>query len=382
MRTLTQRPGLARLARKGFLPLILLALVLAPAAADQWPPSSDEVKLGAQVAKEIESRYRLVATPAQVERITRIGDTLAHVVERQDLAYHFRILDVPVVNAFSIPGGWVYITNGMMKFVRSDHELAAVLAHELSHINHRHYYIQKDRASRMTPGLILAAALSVLVHSPVPVLGVQLAAQGAMADYQRDLERDADLNGVAYLTQTPYAPVAMLTLMEHFAQLDQLSGQPDPGPLYQDHPRPPERVAYIRADLTRLGVPIIRRVAEGYLKISLDPPAPAPDQPVTIRVDGEPVLTIGAPASGQSPAERVQGVIARLNAFFDRDPGPYDVRAAAILDRWSVIGGETVLFDITPQDAGFARMTSHALAQDMRARLSRIIAASPYNRKF
>ncbi len=356
--------------------------MLAPAAADQWPPTSDEVKLGAQAAKGVESHYRLVAAPDKVERITRIGDTLARVVERQDLVYHFRVLDVPVVNAFSIPGGWVYVTNGMMKFVRSDHELAAVLAHELTHINHRHYYIQKDRASRMTPGLILAAALSVLVHSPAPVLGVQLASQGTLADYQRDLERDADLTGVGYLTKTPYAPVAMLTLMEHFAQLEQLSGQPDPSLIYQDHPRPPERVAYIRADLTHLGVPIVRRIAEGYLNISLDSPAPAADQPVTIRVDGEPVLTIGASSGGQSPAERAQGVVARLNAFFNRDPAPYDVRATAIQDRWSVIGGETVLLDITPQDAGFARMTPQALAQDVRARLSRIIAASPYNRKF
>ncbi len=89
-----------------------------------------------------------------------------------------------------------------------------------------------------------------------------------------------------------------------------------------------------------------------------------------------------AAAAGQTPAERAQGVLARLNTFFNRDPAPYDPHVAAIQERWSVIGAETVVFDVTPQDAAFARMTSEALAQDIKTRLSRVIAAAPYNRKF
>ncbi len=365
------------------IPLMLAGVLLAPAAgAPQFPPTSDEVKLGADASKEIESQYRLVTDPAMVDRVTRIGEALAHVVERQDLTFHFKILDVPVVNAFSIPGGWVYVTRGMMRFVRTDHELAAVLAHELTHINRRHYYIQQERASHMTPALILAAAISVLAHSAVPIMGVQLATQGAMSNYQRDLEREADLTGISYLEETPYSPVGMLTLMEHLAALERLSGQPDDLGIFQDHPKAAERVAYIHDDLVHLAIPVVRRISEGYLKISLDPAAPAGAQPVTIWVDGQPVITIGTAAGGQTPAERAQGVLARLNAFFNRDPAPYDPRVAAIQERWSVIGAETVVFDVTPQDAAFARMTPEALAQDIKARLSRVIAAAPYNRKF
>ncbi len=380
---MSRRAGTTYLLRRALgAGLALVALGWAAAAgADQWPPTGDEVKLGAQVAKQIEAHYRLVTNPAQVERITRVGDALARVVERQDLTYHFNIIDVPVVNAFSIPGGWVYVTAGMMKFVRADGELAAILAHELTHVNHHHYYIREARARQMNPALLVAAALSVLARSPAPIVGVQLAAQGALSDYQRDLERDADLNGIAYLTKTPYTPVAMLTLMEHLAEFERYSGIPDLG-IYQDHPVAAERVAYIRSDLIARGIPLIRRTAEGYLKISLDPPAPAGAQAVTIRVDGEPVLTLGATVDGQVPADRVQGIVNRLNAFFNRDPASFDVRAAVLLDHWSVIGGETVLFDVTAQDAGYARMTPEALAQDIRARLAQIIAAAPYNRKF
>lgn len=378
-----QRHGLLRITAGGILPLVLVALLFAPAAGEpKFPPAGDEVKLGAQAAKAIESQYRLVGDPAMVDRITRIGETLARVVERQDLTYHFKIIDVPVVNAFSIPGGWVYVTRGMMRFVRTDHELAAVLAHELTHINHRHYYIQQDRASHMTPALVLAAVVSVLAHSAGPILGVQLAAQGVMSDYQRDLEREADLTGVSYLSKTQYAPVGMLTLMEHLAEITRLSGLPDDLGIYQDHPKASERVAYIHEDLVHFGIPVVRRTSEGYLRISLDPASPSGEQAVTIRVDGEPVLTIGATVGGQVPADRAQGVVARLNTFFNQDPAAFETHVAAIQDRWSVIGGQTVLFDVTPQDATYARMTPEALAQDIRTRLRKVIAAAPYNRKF
>jgi Zn-dependent protease with chaperone function len=375
-------PGILCRVCEAFVVLLLVAAWTMPLGADQWPAASDEVQLGAKIAKEIEAHYRLVTNPGQVERMTRVGSALARVVERQDLTYHFKIVDIPGVNAVAIPGGWVYVTEGMMKFIRSDDELAAVLAHELTHINHRHYYIQEQRAQSMTPGLILAAALSVLAHSPAPLMGQQLATRGAMSDYQRDLEKDADLNGITYLTQTSYSSVAMLTLMEHLSNAERFSGLPTDWGIYQDHPSAAERVGYIRADLARRNIPILRRIAEGYLGISLEPETPGEGRPVTILVDGVPVLTIGAAVDGHSPIERAQATAARLDAFFNQDPAPYDVRAVTGQDHWRVVGNEGVLFEVTRQDATYARATPQTVAEDMRARLAQVIAAAPYNRKF
>jgi beta-barrel assembly-enhancing protease len=363
---------------------LLAALVWAPdASPDQtFPPTSDEVKLGAKVAKDIESQYRVVTDPAQVERVARVGEALSRFVERQDLEYHFKILSVGVVNSFAIPGGWVYITEGMMRFIRSDDELAAVLAHELTHINHRHYYIQAARSRNMTPLLVLAAALSVLARSPAPLMGVGAGATGAMSSYQRDLEKDADLTGISYLTKTAYSPVGMLTLMEHLAQSERLSGMPDDLGIYQDHPRPADRVTYIYNDLSQRAIPIVRRTAEGCLKLSLAPQTPEGTRAVTIQVDGQPVLTLTATVDGQAPAERARAVMARLDAFFNRDPAPYDVRAVNVLDGWSIVGSETVLFDVTSSDAALLQVSPRELAEDVRARLAQVISAAPYNRKF
>jgi beta-barrel assembly-enhancing protease len=353
---------------------------LPASAATNFPSTATEIKFGAQVAQSIESHYRLITDPAQLGRLQRVGDALSRVVERQDLAYHFKIVSVPGINALSIPGGWVYVTEGMMRFVRSDDELAAVLAHELTHINHRHYYIQSERESKMGPGLLLAVALSVLARSPAPLLGAQISFQAVMNDYQRDLEREADLNGIAYLTKTVYAPVAMLTMMEHLAQESRFNGQ-DPTGL-EDHPLPDERVAYIYADLVSRHIPIIRRPVEGYLKIALDPAQSAPGTPVTIRVDGQPIVVLGATVAGQGPADRAAALADRLNSFFDRDPQPFDVRAVAVDGAWGVVGGELPLFQVTPQDAAFAQTSQEALAADIHAKLARVISAAPYVRKF
>jgi Zn-dependent protease with chaperone function len=360
--------------------LVLCSLLLpVNARADQ---TSDEIKLGAQTAKEIESHYRVVTDPVMNERLTAVSEIVVRVVDRQDFPYHFRIIDIPGVNALGIPGGWVYVTRGMMKFIRSDDELAAVVAHELTHVTHRHYYIQAERQKHMLPALIIAAALSVLAHSAAPLYGVAISTQGALANYQRDLEREADLTGISYLVKTNYSPVAMLTLMEHLAQADKLTGQPDYGEFYYDHPKPDERVAYIRQDLVSRGVPIVRRIPEGALRLALDPPAPAPNQPVTILVDGRPVLELGATAQGQAPAERAKAMLDRFNLFFNTDPAPYDVRAVNLMDQWSVIGGQTHLFDVTAQDAAFAKVSPQVLAEQFRKRLADVIASDAYNRKF
>jgi|SRR5579864_1546357 len=350
-------------------------------AAAQFPSTADEIKFGAQIAQSIESHYRLITDPAQVARLSRVGDAIARVVERQDLVYHFKIVSVPGINALSIPGGWVYVTEGMMRFVRSDDELAAVVAHEMTHVNHRHYYIQAARQARMGPALLLALALSVLAHSPAPLLGAQISMESVMNDYQRDLEREADLNGVAYLTKTPYAPIAMMTLMEHLAQETRFVGQPDPTG-FEDHPLPQERVAYIHDDLVSRHIAIVRRPVEGYLRIAFEPAQPAAGAPVTLRVDGQPIVVLGATVGGQGPADRAAAFAARLNSFFNRDPEPFDVRAVMVDGGWGVVGGETPLFEVTPQDAAFAQTSPEALAADIHAKLARVISAAPYVRKF
>jgi beta-barrel assembly-enhancing protease len=337
--------------------------VASPAIAAQFPSTAAEVKLGVQVSRSFEARFRIVTDSAQMARLQRIGDALVPVVDRQDLRYRFKIMALSEVNAMSVPGGWVYVTEGMMQFARSDDELAAALAFELAHIDHRHYFIQAAHTSVSTSPLVIALASSLLAGSPIG-----------------DLEKDADLTGIAYLAKTKYSPVAMLTLTEHFAQENRFNGLLLSG--LGPHPMPQERVSYIRAQLDRLHIPIVRRHVEGYLRIALDPLQPPAGVPVTIRVDGQPIVTLGATVGGVTPADRAAALAATLNTFFDQDPQPYDVRAVGIGDRWSVVGGQMELFEVAPQDAAFAQTTQEALADTIHIRLARAISSAPYIRRF
>jgi len=342
------------------------------AGALTFPSTPDEVKFGAQAAKQIDSHYLIVTDPDQVDRINRVGAAVARAVDRQDLTYHFEIVSTPVVSSFAVPGGWVYVTEGMMQFVRTDDELAAALAHELAHIDHHDYYVEQDRMSHLTRGMLVALALSVLSQSPAPLMGQQMIAQGVMSSYQRDLEEEADLAAVSYLEKTSYSPVAMLTLLEHVVQIERVSGQTGPE----------VRSEYVKLNLEQLHIPIIRRLPEGYLRISLDPAAPSGSQPVTIRVDGKPVLTLGATVDGKTPAQRAEAITARLNTFFDHDPAPYDVRVSTLLGHPSVVADQGALYDVAPEDAVYAHLDAGTLAQDVRSQLAQAIDAAPYNRKY
>jgi len=99
-------------------------------------------------------------------------------------------------------------------------------------------------------------------------------------------------------------------------------------------------------------------------------------------VDGRPVLTLGAVVGGQMPLQRAQTVEDQLNGFFNTDPAPYDVRVSTLLGQSSVIGAQTVLYRVAPEDASYAHVDADALAMTVRTQLAQAIDNAPYNRKF
>ena len=347
---------------------VILGIVLAPAESLAFPSTADEVKQGGQIAHQIESHYRIINDTAEAARVNHVGSVLAEVVSRRDLTYHFQIVSTNDVASLAVPGGWVYITEGMLQFVRTDDELAAVLGHELAHIDHHHYYIAQDEV-RHVMGSFFGGGTAV--------------PRGPLSGYPLDLDVDADSTTVEYLTKTSYSPVAMLTVLQHIVQVARMSGQLPVGGATERVRSPIEqRIELLQAELMRRHIPIIRRIPEGYLKVTLDPPATAGDEPVTILVDGGPVLTLGAPVGAQRPLQRAQAVAEQLNAFLNRDPIPYDVHVATLLGQTSVIGGQTVLYTVAPEDAAYARVEPRVLGESMRSGLARAIARAPYNQRF
>ncbi len=344
-------------------------LVTTPAGAQS--STADEVRLGQDYARRLESQYRLVQDAAVLERVTRVGKIVAAASDRPGLPYTFKVLDLDVPNALSLPGGFIYVTRGLLSLVRSDHELAAVLAHETVHAAHSHQLMMIRRGNEAGFWTLLVALLS---REPAIAAGAQLIGVGLLSGYSRDLERDADLTSISYLVKTPYTPVAALTLMERLAREEQLQPQRDLG-AFADHPTAQERVAYIETELKQRGIPIIRRVAANYLRVIVLTFTEQARQVGEILVNETYILQLPDPA-------KVGTIAAQLDRFFDSDPDPSEVTALRTADGWEIVGGRTLLMTLTRVDAEFMGVPMDDAAGEIQARLQWVIRQDLRLRQF
>ncbi len=354
------------------LALLILTLAAGVAAGAVPPPSADEVRIGRQLAQQIEARYPVVTDPALNERLNRIARAIVPASDRDGVNYVFKILDIDVANAVSLPGGWIYVTKPMFGLVRSDHELAALLAHEIVHVAHAH---GMEMQRRQTTAALITVLVAALTRDPNAARGVQLASIGFLAQFTRDLERDADLTAVTYLAKTPYAPVGMLTLMERFAWEEQFRPSVDAG-AWADHPKTAERVDYIEAELRRRSLPVIRRISANYLRL-------------TVREIKEKERTIGGelllnekPLLRLSDLERVREVSDRLDRLFNADLRSFEVALRQRGTEWVMTARGVTIASFTAQDAAWNNLSLRELALTVFARLRATMEDDLRRRKF
>jgi len=362
---------LIRRSMRLILGILLITLLIPVPRLDAAAGDDAEIRIGRDYARRLEARYKVVTEGDVSERVGRIGRLIADVSERPELPWTFKVIDFEEPNAVALPGGFVYVTKPMLSFARSDHELAAVLAHEIAHTARRHQMEMIRRSNQATFWTILIA---VLTRDPRIASGVQLISYGLLSGYTRDLERDADLIGLAYLVKTPYTPVAILTLMERLAREERYRPQVDAGDL-RDHPRTEERVAYLEAELRRRGIPIVRRAAANFLQVSTRTLAEDDRQIAELYVNGTLILRLPEPG-------RIVSIASALDRFFDRDPDPAQVGVIRIRDTYEVVGGSLTLLTLGPPDAGFFRAPLSEVSAGIQSRLRWVIEQDRRRRQF
>ena len=119
---------------------------------------SQEIQLGVEGDKGIQAEYGIYEDPELTAYVDRVGQKLAAVSERPDLEWHFRVIDSPVINAFALPGGYIYITRGILAVLNSEAQLAGVLGHEIGHVTARHGAQQMTRAQLAALGFGVGSA--------------------------------------------------------------------------------------------------------------------------------------------------------------------------------------------------------------------------------
>ena len=174
---------------------------------------SHEIALGQRGAAQVERQYMRYEQPALQAYVTRIGQRLAAVSHRPKLDWRFTVLDSPEVNAFALPGGWIYITRGLMAYLNSEAELAAVLGHEIGHVTARHAVNQVSKTAAFGLGLdILGARVPELRNSGAQQ-NLQLLGDVLLKGYGREHELQSDRLGAEYLARAGYDPEAMIAVI-------------------------------------------------------------------------------------------------------------------------------------------------------------------------
>ena len=178
------------------------------------------------------------------EYLQRIGEELAATSERPDLPWTFRVLDEDVVNAFALPGGFIYMTRGIMAHLESEAELAGILGHEIGHVTARHSVNRMSRAQLAQLGLGLGMILAPDLQRFQGLAGASL--QLLFLKFSRDDERESDMLGVRYMSQTGYEPTELAGVMEMLGRVSAAHGGGGPPEWLSTHPNPSNREERIR----------------------------------------------------------------------------------------------------------------------------------------
>ncbi|MEX2962632.1 M48 family metalloprotease [Microbulbifer sp. TYP-18] len=169
-----------------------------------------EISVGREMHQKLIDSTPIYRDPVLTAYVDHVGQKVAAASDRPELKYHFTIIDSQDINAFALPGGYVYINRGLLTYLHSEAEMAAVLAHEVGHITARHAVRQRTAAT----GASVASVLSVLVTGSGVVGDVaNLWSTAAVKGYGREMELEADRFGAQYMYNAGYDPQAMINVI-------------------------------------------------------------------------------------------------------------------------------------------------------------------------
>lgn len=182
---------------------------------------SDELAEGAKGHQQVLQEYGVFNNPPVQAYVNALGQRLAALSHRKELKWHFTVLDSPEINAFALPGGYVYVTRGIMAYMDSEADLAGVIGHEIGHVTARHGAQRATSQQNAGLGVLAASVLGAVLESQ-GVTGAgrlagdvsQTVAAGYVASYGREQELQADGLGAEYLARTAFNPNNMVDVIK------------------------------------------------------------------------------------------------------------------------------------------------------------------------
>lgn len=249
--------------RAGLLLAIGLSLALSAAAADNrtklkpgfnmFSPQQD-IELGRDASRETEKELRILNDRQAVSYIESLGRRLASYAPGERYPYQFKIVNDSSINAFALPGGFVYINRGAIEAADTEAQIAGVMAHEIGHVVLRHGTHQMSNAYlAQAPFAVLGGLIG---RSSIAGVVAQLGTTTVLLHYSREAETQADLMGTQILHDSGYDPRAMVEFFEKI----EAESKGRAIQFFSDHPNPDNRIGNVQREIQRLGgVPVNSR---------------------------------------------------------------------------------------------------------------------------
>ncbi len=351
--------------------LIIMPLTLLAETDDQ-----KEIRIGKEAVQQVEKEIKLVKDPVLIARLEKVGKPLAQIACNTQIQalwgnsrlskfeYTFKVVDDKSVNAFSLPGGTIYVHTGLLNFVESDDELAGVLAHEIAHASHHHFMELTKKQSRLSletllPILLVLIAVKAPTEDTVNILqGTQLYQTAQLNNYGQDAEKDADLTGMKYMIKAGMNPVGMYTFLDRLRKEDLLKPNINWG-IFRTHPPTEERSANMIKALNDANIPINPSEVSSSIRVDA---RPVPDtQPPIFEVFFDNVSLFRPatdPVEGLSET-RAKAIASKLNKYFDSGPEIFEVKASSNGKQILILN--QVLTEVTTGDAALAGVSQEQL---------------------
>jgi beta-barrel assembly-enhancing protease len=308
-----------RAPRRRLRALLLAAWILAGTVDATAYPIAREREIGERFSLEAAAALPLVRDPTVLEFVNRLGQRIVSVLEGSQLfAYRFHVVRDSQLNAFAVPGGFVYLNSGLILRARTDAELAGVLGHEVAHV-HAHHVVRQQEKTQLLSYASLAGLLLAAVH-PALAAAVSGAGTAVSLSYQREFEREADYMGLRYLGAIDLDRRGMISFMKRMWQEQRTTSLEIP-PYWLSHPMTDERITNLESALRDL--PADAPPDEptwDYLRVqtilaaltsdpveSVDVPASTGDADRRLALEGLALLHRGDPVAGRKALETADG---------------------------------------------------------------------------
>mgnify|MGYP000564592803 CR=1 FL=1 len=233
----------------------LCAVLLGACAVSQ----QQEVAMGASSAAQVSAQLPLIRDAAVTSYIRSLGAQLANATDDRSLVWTFSVVDSKEVNAFALPGGWVYVNRGLIERATEMSQLAGVMAHEIGHVTRRHSVQQLQQAQQANAGVTLLCTLTKVCESGASQAAINVGGTALFAKFSRTDESEADAEAVSTTVKAGISPRGIPTMFRTLLS----ERQADPGavmPFFATHPLEEDRIRATEALIAKFPARDISRL--------------------------------------------------------------------------------------------------------------------------